>query len=223
MNIILIFTLTISSFSTYFSKNNTYIVFNESDFSSISPVRDLIFELHIYNVDTIPFGAFISCSELLNISFSNSLTLIETCAFSECSKLVNLQLPNSLIAIGDDAFSRCYQLQQIKLPTTLTTIAMFAFQYCTQLQNIIFPKSLTMINSYAFRNCSSLNKVIFNGSCEPEHGINIFINTLIETVYVFPNYQSKFFCDIPVTKLSYSLTYAYHDIFKLSRSYLLFL
>ncbi|MDE6656663.1 MAG: leucine-rich repeat domain-containing protein, partial [Anaeroplasmataceae bacterium] len=58
------------------------------------------------NIEVIGEAAFGSCSELLNVTFSDKLTTIESSAFVGCSK-ANISIPESVTYIGSNPFYNC--------------------------------------------------------------------------------------------------------------------
>ena len=76
--------------------------------------------------------AFRTCTNLLNINLSKSLTQIGEGAFERCGNLQNLVIPEGVISLGEAAFYSCNALLNISLPSTLTNIGEMAFENCTE-------------------------------------------------------------------------------------------
>ena len=81
-------------------------------------------------VTRIGENAFLSCSNLNNITFSNSLTIIGSYAFRYCTSLTRLEIPSSVTEIQSYAFDGCSNLTYIYLPNSVTTIGSYAFDDC---------------------------------------------------------------------------------------------
>ena len=82
-----------------------------------------------------------SCSNLSNITFSNSLTIIGSHAFRYCTSLTRLEIPSSVTEIQSYAFDGCSNLTYIYLPSSVTTIGSYAFDDC--------PKSTIYTNAHS--------------------------------------------------------------------------
>ena len=83
-------------------------------------------------VTRIDESAFVSCSNLSNITFSNSLTIIGSHAFRYCTSLTRLEIPSSVTEIQSYAFDGCSNLTYIYLPSSVTTIGTYAFDDCNK-------------------------------------------------------------------------------------------
>ena len=92
-------------------------------------------------VTRIGENAFMSCSNLSNITFSNSLTIIGSYAFRYCTSLTRLEIPSSVTEIQSYAFDGCSNLTYIYLPSSVTTIGRYAFDDC--------PKSTIYTNAHS--------------------------------------------------------------------------
>lgn len=84
------------------------------------------------NVTRIGENAFLSCSNLSNITFSNSLTIIGSYAFRYCTSLTRLEIPTSVTEIQSYGFDGCSNLTYIYLPSSVTTIGSYAFDDCNK-------------------------------------------------------------------------------------------
>ena len=104
-------------------------------------------------------NAFEGCSNLQNVSLSNSLIRIETCTFKNCQNLTNIIIPNSVTNIDSNAFEGCLSLETILLSTNLHTIGIAAFKGCSSLSSVVLPSSVQYINDDAFKDCSILSNV----------------------------------------------------------------
>ncbi|MGI6691880.1 MAG: leucine-rich repeat domain-containing protein [Christensenellales bacterium] len=108
----------------------------------------------------IGYEAFGSCSNLRDITVSNSVTNIGDWAFCGCENLTGIALPDSVTSIGDGAFFWCENLTSITIPNSVTSIGDVAFKACSSLISITIPESVTSIGDRAFVGCNSLTKII---------------------------------------------------------------
>ena len=136
------------------------------------------------NLKKINNYAFVTCSQLKQITLPDSITEIGECAFSGCTNLLKINIPKNVIKIDAEAFSFCQSLKQIIISNDECKIGEEAFGYCKSLEEIILPKNITEIPDSAFYYCSSLkhinipNKVTKIGyaafyQCESLQHINI--------------------------------------------------
>ncbi len=109
-------------------------------------------------VSVIPQYAF-SCTNLISITISDSVTSIDESAFSDCTSLTAIEIPNSVTNIGEWAFQGCTNLISMKLPDGITSISAYTFCNCTNLNSITIPDSVTSIVDFAFYNCISLTSL----------------------------------------------------------------
>lgn len=105
--------------------------------------------------------AFQNQSNLVAISFPDSLVTIEGNAFSG-SGLTSVDIPSSVTSIGDNAFSTCRNLSTVTLHEGLKTIGSGAFA-ATGLTSIVIPASVTTLER-AFPRCTALANVTFLGN-----------------------------------------------------------
>ncbi|MDE7479486.1 MAG: leucine-rich repeat protein, partial [Lachnospiraceae bacterium] len=125
---------------------------------------------------------FKNCVSLLDIKFSDTITVIESSAFQNAG-LVSLILPESVTTIGECAFDGCINLAkvtindklqtigdyvfrgndaltQIAIPNCVTTIGQYIFAHCDSLKDVTLGTGLTKIPSYAFNLCPALEKIV---------------------------------------------------------------
>ncbi len=105
--------------------------------------------------------AFLNCSSLISITFSDTVKTIEKYAFSKCSNLKYVKLPENIVTIGDYAFSGCSSMSIINetLPSTLTTIGECAFKDCEEISKFPMQAGVTSIGNQAFANCKKLENM----------------------------------------------------------------
>ena len=120
--------------------------------------------LIIGNVNKIGEFAFRDCTQLTNVTISNSVTTIGYDAFCCCENLKTITIPNSVKSIDSYAFNYCTSLTSITIPTGVSEIHNYAFQYCFGLRNITIPNSVSIIGFYAFSGCLNLTSIVFEGT-----------------------------------------------------------
>lgn len=142
----------------------------------------------IYNNISFPIKgiagyAFISKTQIENVTLPNYLKYIGASAFSNCHSLESLEIPGCVDSIGSYAFSGCTSLSTINLPPSVNHISAYMMENCISLQSIIIPPSVTKIDNNAFYGCSSITSITI-----PENIIQIggyaFVNCCnLDTVY----------------------------------------
>ena len=88
--------------------------------------------------------------EIKTVVIGNGITRVGANNFSSCSNLVSVSFPDTLKGISESAFSSCNSLESVVLPDSLTYIGNFAFALCKGLTDITIPSSVTSIGSLAF-------------------------------------------------------------------------
>lgn len=130
-----------------------------------------------YTVTSIGNSAFMSCSNLENITLPESLTSIGRMAFYGCSQLRRLTIPGSITTIKDHAFERC-PLNSVYINNLVSWCKIdFSDKYSNPLHsaicfyvnneevtNLIIPDSVTTIGKYAFYNNCFLTSVTIGNS-----------------------------------------------------------
>ena len=114
--------------------------------------------------------------ENTSIIVKDGIEIINASAFAECSNLIAITFPNSIDSIGEEAFLRCHSLSSI--PNSVTSIGNYAFENCP-LDEIKIPKNVTNIGKGAFIYCSPTSIVVENGN--PNYDSRNNCNALIET------------------------------------------
>lgn len=149
------------------SKNVTEIpenLFYDSSLSSIS----------LPNVEKIGSSAFYK-TKLENVTFGQSLKIIDSFAFGHCRNLLDLALPKSLKKIRMGAFTECSKLSVLEIECSLDTIPKYAFSDCINLTSIKLPSSVKVIGDKAFENDSSIVTIFLNDGLK-KIGAYVFAN-----------------------------------------------
>jgi len=92
--------------------------------------------IHSEGFISVPFGAFVGCNSLTNISIGNGVTSIGMCAFYSCTSLTSITIPDSVTTIGDGAFYNCSSLTSIWIGKGVTSIGESVFFKCVALTDI---------------------------------------------------------------------------------------
>lgn len=104
-------------------------------------------------------SAFNGCSSLKEISIPNGITDIYSWTFNNCSNLERVTISNGVKSIGQGAFMSCSALKNISLPDGFENIGRDAFKDCSALESILLPNSVDMINHGAFSGCTKLKEI----------------------------------------------------------------
>ena len=113
-------------------------------------------------------GIFSGHSELVTVSFPESLREIGSSAFKGCSGLTSVTIPNSVTSIGKETFSGCSGLTSVTIPNSVTSIGEKAFSDCNGLISVTIGKGVNFISSSAFYGCSGLTSVTWNAVNYPD-------------------------------------------------------
>lgn len=204
---------------TVFDTDGVGSMSNGGHFESVTTLKTVTFAKDI-QIDTIPYGAFASCTGLTAIEIPASVRTIGANAFKSCTGLTSLTFaPGSeLRTIGNNAFYGL-KLSELSLPENVTTLDGKVFQSMSNLTKLILPASFssfsTVVNgqdSYLF---SGLNKLAYveihddNPNFKDVDGV-VFTKDGTELVY-FPKYYygtTKYEYTIPKGVQSIS-TYAF--------------
>lgn len=91
--------------------------------------------INLTGVKEIGDYAFVNCSNLQNVTWSNSAEKIGISAFENCSKIQNVSLPNGLKSIGASAF-RGNIFETLVIPETVEVIGSNAFMKANSGENV---------------------------------------------------------------------------------------
>lgn len=106
----------------------------------------------------IPYGAFMNCSNIKNITVNTSATIYDR-AFYNCKGLKYAVLPQDLGTIEKEAFAGCSNLIGVKMPENSKDIKIGdnVFYNCHNLQRSIIPENVKEISLAAFENCDNIS------------------------------------------------------------------
>ena len=108
--------------------------------------------------------AFMNCSNLSNVTFSDELVFIGYGAFAACDgkAFTRFTVPDSVREIGASAFYGCSNLSTIILGKGLISIPADCFGYCARLTDLDIPAGVVSLGEKAFYNCTGLQYVDLN-------------------------------------------------------------
>ena len=108
------------------------------------------------SVERLDGGAFLGCTNLLEIVLPTGLREIGVEAFEECRSLKSITIPPGVRDIPDMAFYNCRNLKEIQLRGDVTDIGRDAFHNCRSLESVTLPATVKHIGDSAFEWCESL-------------------------------------------------------------------
>ncbi len=125
-------------------------------------------------VETIGYGAFYYCEDLLTVTIPESVTCIENYAFYNCESLSVVYISDiaawcNISFVGDTSNPLYYAkrlyfngklVTELVIPDGVTSIGKYAFYSNIHLTSVNIPNSVTVINEYAFYNCTSLRDIV---------------------------------------------------------------
>lgn len=121
--------------------------------------------------------AFANCVKLEKIDLSSTqVKIIDPLAFQGCTNLKEITFSETLEEIRAKAFYECFSLLEVNFPNSLTKIEGGAFAYCTNLQHVSIPQSLklTSFDEAIFHNVGALKQIIFEEGRESIIGYALF-------------------------------------------------
>ncbi len=99
--------------------------------------KDCIFLKNLSVNAPVEANAFMGCTNLESVFFSDDATSIGATAFQGCSKLQKVELPWTLQAVSSGAFGECTALKEVTINENVTSVERYAFSGCTSLETII--------------------------------------------------------------------------------------
>lgn len=132
---------------------------SDSAFLSCSNLKNVTIPDSVKSIGKL---AFFACHSLMSITIPDSVTSIDRSAFAFCTSLMFVYISENITCIDDSLFWECSSLKNITIPDSVTSIGFCAFTGCTSLSSIDIPCNVTSINEVAFADCTSLK--IFNVS-----------------------------------------------------------
>ena len=124
------------------------------------------------NVTHIGMSAFQYCTNLLSVTISESLSVMDNLAFYSCNKLADIYIKNieSWCAIvGLEGLMSDYcgakskrlylngkEITELIIPEGVTTIENYAFAGCNRIVSVSIPDSVTSVGASSFYGCDQL-------------------------------------------------------------------
>lgn len=168
------------------------------------------------NITEIGSQCFIGCTNLVNITLSKNIKIIQQGTFSKCG-IIDIVLPESVTHISYEVFFGCEKLTSAIL-TNVGCIEYGAFGSCGKLTNVKFSQKtshigekafadcgfsqieippLARFGDWAFRNCNNLTTVYLRSNPStsfPQGFLSIFRDcNILQNIYVdHPEILSRF-------------------------------
>lgn len=174
--------------TTYTVPSNVLVI-KANAFSGITTLESI----DLNNVVTIDDAAFISCSNLKTVTWSENLETIGSSAFNSCSNLDAsvFDLSNTNIkSIGSYAFAASGSASTLNLviPASVEELGDYVFAQVSGLTTVKFADDVkvTSIPNYAFAYNTSLTNVDFSNVKLTEVGSYVFYNDTALTTVTYP-------------------------------------
>ena len=121
-----------------------------------------------FTVVGIKGKAFMNCTNLLSIRYTDSLETIGDSAFEGCTSLsyfgrVTWNMGGHIKSIGKRGFFGCSELPCINIGDSIEKIDVQTFEGCTSLTEVMIYPNLSRIDSRAFAGCTSLTTIFIMG------------------------------------------------------------
>ncbi len=123
------------------------------------------------NCKVIAYRAFMNCTSLASITFSDSVVTIGDYAYSNCTAIDGIiTIPDSVKNIGKYAFFSCSNMPRITIGTGIANIGEYAFAECTSLAYAdIMASTPPTGGNGIFENCSALSTIFV-----PKASVNLY-------------------------------------------------
>jgi hypothetical protein len=112
----------------------------------------------------LQYSLYLNNELVTNITFPDTVTIINSKAFRGCASITNVTIPSSVHTIGNYSFYQCSGLTDVTISNGVTTISQYAFHSCRNLKNVTLGESISQIKTYAFAYCSSLETIVIPDS-----------------------------------------------------------
>ena len=135
-------------------------------------------------VESIDTQAFMECSGLESITFSNSVKTVSFAAFGSCNNLSAVHIPDiaswcnvnfesetsNPLYFAKHLYMEGVELCDLVIPNGVKTIGSYVFYGYSNLVSVHFPNTLTSIGDHAFSNCNRLSSVTIPNSVTSMEG-----------------------------------------------------
>lgn len=109
------------------------------------------------NITSVGAYAFSNCNSLVNISFTDKLSVISDHAF-ECTGRSDIVIPNSIIEMGEGIFYNS-SIETLIIEEGVTFVGVSAFAFCGSLKTVEIPESVTSLGEAAFSSAIGMKAV----------------------------------------------------------------
>ena len=89
-------------------------------------------------------------AQIQQVVIGAGITSVGGQCFSDCPNLVSVSLSDTVTVIEESAFSSCKALKEIRFPDSLTRIGTMSFALCSALTDVTIPETVESIGSLAF-------------------------------------------------------------------------
>ncbi len=144
-------------------------------------------------VTKIADKVFLSCPNLISVTFNDDITSIGEEAFANCPNLETVNFSKELTYIGKKAFFFCAKLKEAKLPDNITEIEESTFEFCESMVNVTLPNSLKELGKRAFAG-APITKIVLPATLN-KIGVGVFSScanlTAFEVDAANPNFIAE--------------------------------
>lgn len=155
------------------------------------------------SLETIGYGAFYGCNDLVSVLLPDNISKVEPNAFvgtGYYEKFMNSSKSDFLIS-GKCLLAYKGDSAKVTIPDGVKVIAAEAFKNHTEIKKVTFPDSLQVIGEGAFENCTALSKITW-GNQEMQLHDRAFYNTAIKSVTLPETVKSVGLLVFPVTTVT---------------------
>ncbi len=130
--------------------------------------------------------AFYNCNVLKEVTFPNSVKVIEEGAYQGCKTLTSLVIPNTVTLLGKDAFKDCEKIEELTISDAISSLGASVFENCKALKSVEVPSGLTLVSDAMFKGCTGLRSVSIPTTVK-SIGKSAFENCIVLPTIVLPD------------------------------------
>ena len=141
----------------------SYCDFEDFDFTNVTDIAYGAFrgcknltEIDLSNTGYIEDSAFENCTNLRNVTFSDSVYYVGARAFANTA-LTEVEISGDWCDIGEGAFEDCKNLKKVNFNDGVAYINGNVFASCPSLETVFVSKTVEYIDYYAFEDCQNVN------------------------------------------------------------------
>lgn len=144
----------------------------------------MIENLNLCNLTLLGSSSFRG-TKIKKVSNLGKITDSGLSVFSECTELTEVVFPDTITIIKNAYFKNCVSLTKVVIPNSLKELWDSAFAGCISIKSIVLPDTITKIMNDAFRGCTSMTSITILATAPPELGLyNVFNDTNDCPIYV---------------------------------------